>query len=62
MMVDFLITYDASSKDDSVICVTRKRGKYIDVVKCLVGDKADELYKLLKNQDLDFEIKERDHE
>lgn len=48
-MEDFLIvTYDNNApKDMPVLVVSQKRGRFFDMKKCFVGDKAEQVYNLL---------------
>ena len=51
------VTFDNSLKDESALCVSRKRGEKIDVLKMELGEQADILYHLLTEQMTKAEIK-----
>lgn len=51
------VSFDSSLKDESAICVTRKCGGKIVVLKMELGEQADILYRLLTEQMTKAEIK-----
>lgn len=52
------ITYDYSGmKDVSALCVGRHTGDNIEILKIVLGDQADILYRLLTEQTLNAGIK-----
>ena len=44
------VSYDAGSKDESALCVTRKCGEKIIILEMIVGEQADILYRSLTKQ------------
>ena len=52
------VTFDSSLQDQSGICIFRKNGDDIKVLKMELGEQADTLYYLLTNQSSKAEIKE----
>lgn len=46
----FTVSYDAGSKDESVLCVIRKCGEKIIISEMIVGEQADILYRSLTKQ------------
>lgn len=44
------VSYDAGSKDESVLCVIRKCGEKIIISEMIVGEQADILYHSLTKQ------------
>lgn len=51
------VTFDNGLKDEAALCVSRKRGEKIDVLKMELGEQADILYHLLTEQMTKAEIK-----
>lgn len=51
------VTFDSGLKDESALCVTRKHGEKIIMLKMELGDQADILYHLLTEQMTKAEIK-----
>ena len=52
-----IVSFDSGLKDESGLCVTRKHGEKIIVLKMELGEQADILYRLLTEQTLKAEIK-----
>lgn len=52
------VSFDSGLKDESALCVTRKHGEKIIMLKMELGEQADILYYLLTNQMAKAEIKE----
>ena len=51
------VSFDGGLKDESALCVTRKCGGKIIVLKMELGEQADILYHLLTEQTTKAEIK-----
>lgn len=51
------VSFDSGLKDESALCVTRKYGEKIIVLKMELGEQADILYYLLTEQMTKAEIK-----
>ena len=51
------VSFDSGLKDESALCVTRKHGEKIVVLKMELGEQADILYHLLTEQTAKAEIK-----
>ena len=51
------VSFDSCLEDESALCVTRKRGDRIKVLKMELGEQADILYHLLTEQMTKAEIK-----
>lgn len=52
------VTYDYSDmKDVPALCVARHTGDTIKILKIVLGDQADTLYRLLTRQTLNADIK-----
>ena len=57
-MSDILtVSFDNGLKDESALCVTRKYGEKIIMLKMELGEQADILYRLLTDQMTKAEIK-----
>ena len=52
------VSFDSGVKDESALCVTRKYGDEIIMLKMELGEQADILYHLLTEQMAKAEIKE----
>lgn len=54
-----VITYDNNSKDMPAIAIARKDDEYDITMLCMhVGKRAEDLYRILTNQDVKFKIVE----
>lgn len=53
-----IVTFDSALEDESGICISRKNGDDVKVLKMELGEQADTLYYLLTNQSSKAEIKE----
>ena len=53
-----IVAFDSALKDEARICIFRKNGDDIKVLKMELGEQADILYYLLTNQSSKAEIKE----
>lgn len=53
------VGFDSGLKDESALCVTRKHGEKIIMLKMELGEQADILYHLLTEQMAKAEIKGR---
>ena len=53
------VSFDSGLKDESALCVTRKHGEKIIMLKMELGEQADILYHLLTEQMAKAEIKGR---
>ena len=51
------VSFDSGLKDESALCVTRKYGEKIIMLKMELGEQADILYHLLTEQMAKAEIK-----
>jgi hypothetical protein len=51
------VSFDSGLKDESALCVTRKCGEKIIMLKMELGEQADILYRLLTEQITKAEIK-----
>ena len=51
------VSFDSGLKDESALCVTRKHGEKIVILKMELGEQADILYRLLTEQMAKAEIK-----
>lgn len=51
------VTFDSTLHDQAGICIFRKNGDDIKVLKMELGEQADTLYHLLTNQSSKAEIK-----
>ena len=51
------VSFDSSLKDESALCVTRKHGEKIIMLKMELGEQANILYHLLTEQMAKAEIK-----
>ena len=51
------VSFDSGLKDESALCVTRKHGEKIIILKMELGEQADILYHLLTEQMAKAEIK-----
>ena len=51
------VSFDNGLKDESALCVTRKSGEKIIMLKMELGEQADILYRLLTEQMTKAEIK-----
>ena len=51
------VSFDSGLKDESALCITRKCGEKIIVLKMELGEQADILYRLLTEQMTKAEIK-----
>ena len=51
------VSFDSGLKDESALCVTRKCGEKIIMLKMELGEQADILYHLLTEQMTKAEIK-----
>ena len=51
------VSFDSGLKDESALCVTRKHGEKIVILKMELGEQADILYRLLTEQMTKAEIK-----
>lgn len=59
-MEDFLmVSFDSELKGKSALCVTRKQGERINMLKMELGEQADILYRLLTEQTTKADIRER---
>ena len=56
------VSFDSGVKDESALCVTRKYGEKIIMLKMELGEQADILYHLLTEQMTKAEIKESEEE
>lgn len=56
------VSFDSGSKDESALCVSRKHGEKINVLKMELGEQADVLYHLLTEQMTKAEIKALEQE
>ncbi|MBP3886937.1 MAG: hypothetical protein J6F30_04685 [Cellulosilyticum sp.] len=52
-----IVSFDCGLKDESALCVTRKHGGKITLLKMELGEQADILYHLLTDQMAKAEIK-----
>ena len=52
-----IVSFDSGLKDESALCVTRKYGEKIIMLKMELGEQADILYHLLTEQMTKAEIK-----
>lgn len=52
------VSFDNGLKDESALCVTRKYGEKIIMLKMELGEQADILYRLLTEQTAKAKIKE----
>lgn len=57
-----IVSFDNGLKDESALCVARKCGKEITLLKMELGEQADILYHLLTNQMAKATIIEADKE
>ena len=56
---ELIVTYDNNPKDMPAIAIARKGGKYdVNILRMHVGKRAEDLYRILTNQDVKFEIVE----
>lgn len=55
------VSFDNGLKDESVLCVTRKYGEKIIMLKMELGEQADILYRLLTDQMAKAEIERTGH-
>ena len=53
------VSFDSSLKDEPALCVTRRHGEKIIMLKMELGEQADILYHLLTEQMTKAEIKGR---
>lgn len=53
-----IVTFDSALEDEAGICIFRKNGDDIKLLKIELGEQADTLYYLLTNQSSKAEIKE----
>ncbi len=53
-----IVTFDNALEDEAGICILRKNGDDIKILKMELGKQADTLYYLLTNQSSKAEIKE----
>ena len=51
------VSFDSGFNDESALCVTRKHGEKIIMLKMELGEQADILYRLLTEQMTKAEIK-----
>ena len=51
------VSFDSGLKDEAALCVTRKYGEKIIVLKMELGEQADILYHLLTDQMAKAELK-----
>lgn len=51
------VSFDSGLKDESALCVSRKFGEKIFVLKMELGEQADILYRILTEQMTKAEIK-----
>lgn len=51
------VSFDSGLKDEAALCVTRKHGERIIMLKMELGEQADILYHLLTEQMTKAEIK-----
>lgn len=51
------VSFDSGLKDESALCVSRKFGEKIVVLKMELGEQADILYRILTEQMAKAEIK-----
>lgn len=56
------VSFDNGLKDESALCVTRKCGEKITMLKMELGEQADILYRLLTEQMTKAEIKAESEE
>ena len=56
------VSFDSGLKDEAALCVTRKHGEKIIVLKMALGEQADILYHLLTEQTVKAEIKNAESE
>lgn len=56
------VSFDSGLKDESALCVTRKHGEKIIMLKMELGKQADILYHLLTEQMAKAEIKAESEE
>lgn len=56
------VSFDTGLEDESALCVSRKCGEKIVVLKMELGEQADILYYLLTNQMAKAEIKAESEE
>lgn len=56
------VSFDNGLKDKSALCVTRKCGEKIFVLKMELGEQADILYRLLTEQMTKAEVKSESEE
>jgi len=52
-----IVSFDSWLKEESALCVSRKHGEKIVVLKTELGEQADILYRLLTEQMTKAEIK-----
>ena len=51
------VSFDSGAKDEPALCVTRKHGEKIIMLKMELGEQAEILYRLLTEQMTKAEIK-----
>ena len=51
-----VITYDERNANEAAICVMRKNGTGMSIVKVVNNNKARDLYRLLTDQTVDFDL------
>lgn len=51
------VSFDSGAKGESAICIARKHGEEITILKIELGEQADILYQLLTEQMAKAEIK-----
>lgn len=56
------VTFESGLKEESAICVARKHGEEITILKMELGEQADILYHLLTEQIAKAEIKAESEE
>ena len=57
-----IVSFDSGLKDEAALCVSRKCGEKIVVLKMEIGEQADILYHLLTEQMTKAEIKAESEE
>lgn len=56
---ELIVTYD-NDPNVPAIAIARKGGKYITILRMDVGKRAEDLYRILTDQSVKFEIVEED--
>lgn len=56
---ELIVTYDNNAKDMPAIAIARKGGEHgVTILRMHVGKRAEDLHRILTNQDVKFEIVE----